>query len=122
MADPKSRPPLAPGTWPLSAALDQSAPLAQLLQRLQESRARFDALRDSLPEALRGAVRPGPLDDSSWTLVVSGGAAAAKLRQLLPALLAAQQAAGFTPLALRVRVQPGLSTERTGPTPPRRPA
>ena len=121
MADQKSSSPLASGTWTLGAALDQSTPLAQLLQRLQESRARFDALGALLPEALRAAVRPGPLDDGGWTLLVSDGAAAAKLRQLLPALQAAQQAAGFTPLAVRVRVQPGLPSARSAPTPPRRP-
>ena len=97
----------SPGTWALGAALDQSQPLAQLLQRLQESRARFDALQAHLPEALRAAVRPGPLDAAGWTLMVSGGAAASKLRQLLPALEAALQASGFAPLPIRVRVRRG---------------
>ena len=95
----------SPGTWALGAALDQSQPLAQLLQRLQESRARFDALHAHLPEALRDAVRPGPLDAAGWTLMVSGGAAASKLRQLLPTLEAALRATGFAPLPIRVRVR-----------------
>jgi hypothetical protein len=97
----------SPGTWALGAALDQSQPLALLLQRLQESRARFDALHEHLPEALRAAVRPGPLDAAGWTLLVSGGAAASKLRQLLPTLESALQASGFAPLPIRVRMRTG---------------
>ena len=105
MADRKPPLPLTPGTWALGAALDQSAPLTRLLQRLQESQARFAALQDLLPEALRAAVRPGPLDDSGWTLLVPGGAAASKLRQLLPALESELQARGHAPLPIRVRVR-----------------
>jgi len=97
----------SPGTWALGAALDQSQPLTRLLQRLQESRARFDALREHLPDGLRAEVRPGPLDEAGWTLLVPGGAAAAKLRQLRPALEAALQSSGFAPLPIRVRVQAG---------------
>lgn len=105
MTEHKSR--SAPGTWALGAALDQSQALTSLLQRLRESNERFEALRAHLPEALRGEVRPGPLDDSGWTLLVRGGAAAAKLRQLLPALDSALRAGGFTPLPIRVRVRAG---------------
>ncbi len=105
MADRKPPLPLTPGTWALGAALDQSAPLAQLLQRLQQSQARFDALQRLLPETLRAAVRPGPLDDGGWTLLVPGGAAASKLRQLLPTLESELQARGYAPLKIRVRVR-----------------
>jgi hypothetical protein len=93
-----------PGTWMLGAALDQSQPLTRLLQRLQESNRRFEALREHLPDTLRGEVRPGPLDDAGWTLLARGGAAAAKLRQLLPSLQAALQERGFAALPIRVRV------------------
>ena len=97
----------SPGTWALGAALDQSQPLTQLLRRLQESNARFDALHEHLPEALRAAVQPGPLDEAGWTLLVRGGAAASKLRQLLPTLEGALQSGGFAPLPIRVRVRSG---------------
>lgn len=100
-----------PGTWALGAALDQSPPLTLLLQRLQDSRARFDALREQLPESLSAELRPGPLDEAGWTLLVPGGAAAAKLRQLRPALEAALQAHGFAPLPIRVRVQARRSVD-----------
>ena len=102
------RKPLAassPGTWALGAALDRSPPLTQLLQRLQQSQQRLAALSGLLPEGLRSEVRAGPLDDAGWTLLVPGGAAASKLRQLLPQLQAALQAQGWAELPIRVRVQ-----------------
>ncbi len=96
-----------PGTLSLGHALDQSQPLAKLLQRLQESQARFEAIRGQLPEALRDQVRPGPLDDTGWSLLVANGAAASKLRQLVPALGAALCTQGWQPTSIRIKVQPG---------------
>jgi hypothetical protein len=92
------------GTWSLGSALDQSTPLGLLLQRLEESRARFAAIEEQLPASLRTEVRPGPLDEAGWSLLVPGGAAAAKLRQLLPALQAAMDRQGWPPRPIRVRV------------------
>ena len=97
--------PAHPGTLALGEALDQSQPLTHLLRRLQESQARLAAVRELLPEALRGQVRAGPLDDAGWSLLVPGGAAAAKLRQLLPALQAALLQQGWPATPIRIRVQ-----------------
>lgn len=93
------------GTLSLGSALDQSQPLAKLLQRLQQSQGRYAAIREQLPEALRDQIRPGPLDDAGWTLLVPHGAAASKLRQLLPALDNALSAQGWQPTPIRVKVQ-----------------
>jgi hypothetical protein len=90
----------------LARALEGSEPLARLLQRVEESRARHAVVIPLLPEGLRGAVRAGPLDDEGWSLLVDHGAAAAKLRQLLPRLEAALAERGFQPRALRVKIQP----------------
>lgn len=95
----------SPGTLALSAALDQSQALTRLLQRLQESQARFAAIRDHLPETLRGAVRPGPLDDAGWSLLAQSGAAASKLRQLVPDLEAALSNQGWPVTPIRIKVQ-----------------
>lgn len=92
------------GTWSLGAALDHSPPLGLLLQRLHESKARFAAIEAQLPPSLRPEVRPGPLDEAGWSLLVPGGAAAAKLRQLLPALQAAMDQQGWPSRPIRVRV------------------
>ena len=49
-------------------------------------------------------MRPGPIDDAGWSLLVPSGAAASKLRQLLPELQAALKAEGWPQTPLRIRV------------------
>jgi len=88
----------------LADALDQSQSLAQLLQRLQQSQARFADLREHLPDILRSQVRPGPIDDAGWSLLASSGAVASKLRQLLPELQAVLTARGWPETPIRIRV------------------
>jgi hypothetical protein len=97
--------PRPPGARALADALDHSAPLALLMQRLHASRERYRDIEALLPAGLRDAVRPGPLDDSQWQLLISDAAAAAKLRQLLPRLQAAMAEKGWQPTPIRLRVQ-----------------
>ncbi len=91
---------------PLATALGHSEPLNSLLRRMRDSRARLDAIAGLLPESMRPAVRPGPLDDTGWVLLVGDSSAAAKLRQLMPALEAALLAAGWPAVAIRIKVLP----------------
>ena len=93
-----------PFNLPLSTALGRSEPLAALLKRLRESQDRFAAVRPLLPETLRAAVSPGPLDDSAWVLLAANASAAAKLRQMVPALQAALLAAGWAGPDIKVKV------------------
>jgi len=90
----------------MATALGQSEPLNGLLRRMRESRARLDVVAGLLPEGLRPAVRPGPLDDAGWVLLVADSSAAAKLRQLMPALEAALLASGWPAVAVRIKVLP----------------
>lgn len=90
----------------MGTALDRSEPLAGLLQRVHESRARFEAVAGLLPAGLREGMRPGPLDDTCWVLLVPHAAAAAKLRQLLPALDAALRERGWPGPAIKIKVLP----------------
>jgi hypothetical protein len=90
----------------LSGALAGNETLGALLQRVQASRERLAAVAPLLPPGLAAEVRAGPLDDASWTLLVGHAAAAAKLRQLLPALHGALSERGLAPLEIKVRVQP----------------
>jgi hypothetical protein len=105
MSGRKPLSPQSPGTWALGAALDQSQALTRLLQRLQESQARFADIRELLPDPLRGAVRPGPLDDAGWSLLAHSGAVASKLRQMVPELDAALLARGWQATPIRIKVQ-----------------
>ncbi|MEW6706859.1 MAG: hypothetical protein AB1430_18590 [Pseudomonadota bacterium] len=89
---------------PIRDAMDQSAPLAQLFRRLQESNARFATVRAQLPAALQAQVKPGPVDEQGWTLIAPHAAAAAKLRHLAPLLQQALAREGWPALAIRVKI------------------
>jgi hypothetical protein len=89
---------------PLARAIEDSAPLARLADRLRDSRERFTVLEPALPDGLRPHVRPGPVDDQTWTLLAANASVAAKLRQLLPRFTQLLQDAGRPALDLRVRV------------------
>jgi hypothetical protein len=90
----------------VAAALGRSEPLTGLLQRMRESRARLDTVVPLLPPGLADGMRAGPLDDSAWVLLVSNAAAAAKLRQMLPALEAALRARGWPGPPIKIKVLP----------------
>lgn len=94
-----------PPALTLAKALDQSAPLARLAQRLRESNARFEVATRALPAALRAQLRPGPVDEEGWTLLASNAAVAAKLRHLLPRIDQQLRDEGFRPLKLRIHLQ-----------------
>lgn len=95
-----------PRNQALGQALGRSEPLVGLLQRVRDSRDRFNAIAPLLPPSLRDSVRPGPLDDAAWTLLVGHAAGAAKLRQMLPALQARLADHGWAAPAIKVKIQP----------------
>lgn len=99
-------PPVTPDARRLRDALAASTPLAALLQRQRDSRARLACMQAVLPEALAPHVHPGPLDDESWTLLAANGAVAAKLRQLQPRIEQTLCSAGWPARALRIRISP----------------
>ena len=90
----------------VAAALGRSEPLTSLLQRMRESKARLDILVPHFPPGLADGIRAGPLDDSAWVLLVSNAAAAAKLRQMLPALETALRAHGWPGPPIKIKVLP----------------
>lgn len=90
---------------PLARALDQNTSLAELSRRLALSNARYAAICPQLPAAMRAEVRPGPIDDEAWSLLVSNASAAAKLRHLLPSLAETIRAHGWPDLPIRVHIR-----------------
>ena len=90
----------------LARALDRSEPLVGLLQRVQGSRQRFEAIHALLPPALLGSVRPGPLDETAWALLVDHAAAAAKLRQMMPTLQSVLAERGWPAPPIKVKILP----------------
>ena len=89
----------------LLQATQESPILARLSELSRDSVARLRAVEPMIPAVLRAAVTAGPIDGPNWCLIVSSNAAAAKIRQLLPALEAHLRSKGWEVSSIRVKVQ-----------------
>ena len=105
MAASKAIAPLVPLPQPLARALEGSEPLAGLGARMAQSRQRFEAIAPLLPEAWSRELRPGPIDEEGWSLLVANAAVAAKLRQIKPHLEGLLREQGWQVSSIRIRVQ-----------------
>src|SRR6478752_3905385 len=90
---------------PVLQAAQDSPTLARLAQLARESRDRLEAVELLIPAPLRSAVKAGPIDGPAWCLLVDSNAAAAKLRQVLPALVAQLCSRGWQVTSIRLKVQ-----------------
>lgn len=91
---------------PVLEAIEDAPTLARLAQLARQSREMLEAVGFLIPSPLRSAVRAGPIDGTGWCLLVDNNAAAAKLRQVLPALTAELRSRGAQITAIRLKVQP----------------
>ncbi|WP_090129458.1 DciA family protein [Limnohabitans sp. Rim11] len=91
----------------LMEAAQASPSLAQLTQLTRESTLRLKTLHTLIPGPLRNAIQAGPIDGTEWCLLVSSNAAAAKLRQMLPALLAHLNSHGHAVEKIRLKILQG---------------
>jgi hypothetical protein len=89
----------------LQQAAENSPMLARLAQLARESGERLLAIESLIPPPLRRCVKPGPIEESAWCLLVDGNAAAAKLRQLIPAFLTRLRDRGWQVDSIRLKVQ-----------------
>ena len=104
-AKPSPRPPpVTPAALPLEQALRQSAPLARLQLLMRDSVARYEAVAPALPTALARHVKPGPVDETGWSLLAANASVAAKLRQLQPRLEDLLRERGWQVCTIRVKV------------------
>jgi hypothetical protein len=78
--------------------------LARLTQRVHESNQRLKAIEALIPSTLRPAVKAGPIDDENWCLLVSGNAAAAKIRQLIPLMQDSLHRQGWKVATIRLKI------------------
>lgn len=85
----------------------ESPTLARLSELVRDSALRLKAIEPLIPPMLRPAIQAGPIEGSTWCLLVESNAAAAKLRQLLPALQAHLRIRGWEVTAIRLKVQTG---------------
>lgn len=91
----------------LQQAADASPMLAQLAALTRESSERLKAVESLVPPALRPALQAGPIEGTTWCIVVKSNAAAAKLRQLLPAMQAHLRSKGWQVNVIRLKIQTG---------------
>jgi hypothetical protein len=89
----------------LQQAADDSPVLAGLAARARDAGERLRAVETLIPADMRPAVQAGPAEGDAWCLLVQGSAAAAKLRQLAPALVARLNAKGWQVSSIRIKVQ-----------------
>jgi hypothetical protein len=87
----------------LDRAIEASPSLAGLLAGHRRSQQCFAQVRTVLPELLRALVRPGPIEEGSWTLFAQHASAASKLRQWLPTLV--ERAAEREPTIKEIKVK-----------------
>lgn len=93
-----------PPALTIHQAAENSPSLARLTELVRESNDRLKAIESLIPEALRPAVKAGPIEGESWCLLVSGNAAAAKIRQLLPLIQARLLGKGWKVTSIRLKI------------------
>jgi len=91
--------------YSLEQAAVEAPALAALMDRARRSKALLDQLRHRFPPGLRAQIQAGPLDDAQWCLLVSGPAAATKLRHMAPLLLQDLRQLGSQVTSIRIKVQ-----------------
>ena len=85
-----------------------SPTLARLAALGRESAGLLRTVTPLLPPSLRSCVTAGPIDGADWCLLIKGTAAAAKIRQLLPRLLATLHEKGHQVNSIRLKIQTPL--------------
>jgi hypothetical protein len=89
----------------LLQASAESPSLARLIELSRDSVARLRAVEALIPESLRPAIKPGPIEGPVWCLLLDNNSAAAKVRQLLPALASHLRVKGWEVNSIRLKVQ-----------------
>lgn len=90
---------------PVHEAAEASPTLGRLARLARESGERLLAIQSSIPASLRASIRPGPIEGTSWCLLVEGSAAAAKLRQILPVLQSQLNSRGWEVTSIRLKLE-----------------
>ncbi len=102
---PKSSPVMRGRSLSAAQAAMDAGVLGALVRQAQQAQSCLKELRSVLPAALLAQVQSGPIDGGLWTLLVGHPAAAAKIRQFVPALAAHVRSKGWPVERIEVKVQ-----------------
>ena len=89
----------------LLQATQDSETLNRLCALAIESALRLKSIESLIPAPLRSCVQAGPIEGPVWCLLLANNAAAAKIKQLLPALEAHLRSKGWEVTSIRLKVQ-----------------
>jgi hypothetical protein len=89
----------------LFQASQDSPTLAKLTELSRDSVARLKAVEALIPDPLRTCIKAGPIEGNVWCLILENNSAAAKIRQLLPAMAAHLRVKGWDVESIRLKVQ-----------------
>jgi hypothetical protein len=89
----------------LQQATKDSPTLSRLADLAMESKARLESLAIIIPPALFGLVKPGPIDGTTWCLVLENSSVASKIRQLIPIMQSHLISKGWQVTAIRIKIQ-----------------
>ena len=87
------------------SAVEASPTLARLAALTQDSSQRLKTVLPLVPPMLRASLQADPIEGDCWCLLVKNNAAAAKVRQLLPAMAAHLRTKGWDVNNIRLKVQ-----------------
>ena len=88
----------------LEQAAQSSPALSQLVSQARDANARLKAIEPLLPPGLRASIQPGPIEGSTWHLIIKNNAAATKVRYLLPSLEAHLRTKGWDVARIQLKV------------------
>ena len=86
-------------------AARESPTLAQLVALTPDSKERLRSILPLVPPTLRNCLEAGPIEGSTWCLLVRNNAAASKLRYLLPGMEAHLRVKGWDVQHIRLKVR-----------------
>lgn len=93
-----------PPALTLNQAMDGAPALSRLAHQVEQSTSMYRCIQGLIPPTLQAQVRPGPLEQRDWCLMVSHSSAAAKLRQLVPLIRTRLQQEGWDVTTVRVKI------------------
>lgn len=89
----------------LQQASKESPTLARLSMLVNDSCEMLKAIDALVPAGLKTALQAGPIDGDTWCLLIQNAAAAAKVRQLVPAFQAHLRSRGWEVNSIRLKIQ-----------------